>query len=196
VRQIAFCIFLIVRNSWSWSAGDPLFFFDPELQDWHLDVARGLITNFLTLKFTPTSLRPGTNWALAPTLINPAEFAKCAERRNPARVLCTFSISLSNRRSLSSSINDHLVPFPYSLGLSLSAGLAIIDSASEHMQAYVLIAQGLTPTLINLDEPSNLKGGSPVDMLLSLQYTRYTLTFCSIDEMKKGCYFSFPFTKA
>ena len=79
-----------------------------------------------------------------------------------------------------------LVPFSCSLSFSLSAGLAIIDSAFEHLQAPVLIAQGLAPTLTHLDEPWNLKVGSPVDILLSLQYARYTLTFCSLDEMKKG----------
>ena len=108
---------------------------------------------------------------------------ECAERRNPACILCRFSI---NWRSLSSYINDYLVPFSCSLSFSLSAGLAIIDSAFEHLQAPVLIAQGLAPTLTHLDEPWNLKVGSPVDILLSLQYTRYTLTFCSLDEMKKG----------
>ena len=179
MRQIAFCIFLIVRDLWSWSADDPLFF-QPRAS--RLALRRrlwDLITNLLALKSIPTSLRPGTNWAVAPT--NPAELAKSAERRNPACILCRFSII---RRSSSSSINDYLVPFSCSLRFSLSAGLAIINSAFEHLQAPVLIAQELAPTLTHLDEPWNLKVGSPVDILLSLQYTRYTLTFCSLDEMK------------
>ena len=60
-----------------------------------------------------------------------------------------------NRYSLSSSssINDYLVPFSHLLSFSLSAGLAIIDSAFEYIQAPVLIAQGLAPTLTHLDEP-------------------------------------------